>query len=607
MAMDEEPHQRRPRQTNHILRYLVRHRWMYVAGFLMLVVATAAQQAVPFVLRFAIDAIADGTTRTALAGFAGIILALAALEGTLRYFSRNVVSGTARRIEYRLRNDLAEQLLNLDQGFYTRSRTGDLMARCTNDLEWIRNFTGPIVIDLARTTLMLVIGVGFLLAIDLRLGLIAIAYLPVVAGLVIYFERAVERRYQRVQEQFAVLTNRAQENMSGIRAVKAHALEETEIAAFRDENREMMGRAVALAFFTAALFLGMTFATGASTGLVLWFGGHDVVSGRITLGQFVQFGAVLAIMANQLSAVGWVVSGTQQGIVASRRVNEILNTVPAVQEPAHPRPARDVRGHIAFRGVEAAYAGRTVLRDVTFDVPAGSTVALVGLTGAGKTTLVNLLVRLQDPVAGAVLIDGIDTRAYSLEGLRGAIGVVPQESFLFSDSLRVNLCFGRESATEDELQQALETSQLINDLPQFPYGLDTVIGERGVTMSGGQKQRAALARALLKAPPILVLDDALSHVDTHTEEEILRRLRRFMRERTTILITHRTAAIRSADQVVVLHDGTVAEIGTHEELLARGGPYAAIYRQQLLAEQRLTEIEGAVVDAEVGDAAGGSA
>jgi len=575
---------------SRLLFHLRRYSFHYVAGFAMLVAATVAQQLGPLTLRFGIDAIDEGTSGLALAGFAGLILAFAAVEGTLRYYSRFLVSGSARHIEYALRDDMANKLLNLDQRFFLGERTGDLMARCTNDLEWIRNFTGPIIVDLIRSLVVVLVGSAFLFVIDIRLTLISLAYLPLVAAFVVYFETEFEKRYQRFQDQFGVLTNRAQENITGIRAIKAHAQEPAEIETFRLESLEMRNRAISLGWVMAGLSTGMLFVTAAVTGIILWFGGNDVIDGRISLGELVQFITALALMATQLSYVGWVVSGTQQGIVAIRRINHILNAEAGIADPEAPfEPATtEVRGDIELRGVAAGYGGDEILEDVNLRIEAGSTVALVGLTGAGKTTLVNLLIRLLDPSRGEVLIDGRDVREYSLEALRAAIGFVPQESFLFSESLRGNMTYGRPGASEDEIRQALEISQLINDLPQLAGGIDAVIGERGVTLSGGQKQRAALARAVLKAPPILILDDALSHVDTHTEEEILRRLRAFMAERTTIVIAHRASTIRAADRIVVLDGGRVVQSGTHEELVAEGGVYARIHRRQLLEE----ELEG---------------
>jgi ATP-binding cassette subfamily B multidrug efflux pump len=587
---------------NRVLHYFLRYRRSYLLGFFALLGASFAALLPPFIARFAVDAIESGTSRAFLLRLAALIVGLAVIESFLRFEARLLVSGTSRRIEYHLRNDLALQLLRLDQRFYLRSRTGDLMARATNDLQWVRDFIGPTTIDISRTVVMVTIGLGFLLAIDVRLALISVAYLPVVAALGIFFETGVDRSFMEVQEQFGVLTERSQENISGIRAIKAYAQEDAEIASFRRENREMMRRAMHLAGYVSGLYPLMVLLTGAGTILVVWFGGHDVVNGRITIGQFVQFNTVLALLANQLTQLGWVAAAWQQGIVATRRINEVMHEVPRIDEPAAPHVLAQVRGDVAFEHVTVRYDDRPILVDVNLAIAAGQRVALVGGTGAGKTTLVNLLARLADPDEGRITIDGVDVRDLPLEQLRAAIGFVPQESFLFSDTLRENVALGRTDPPHEEVDAALETSQLVNDLVQLDSGLDTLIGERGATLSGGQKQRAALTRALLKNPPILVLDDALSHVDTHTEEEILRRLRSFMRGRTTILIAHRTSTLQAADTIVALEDGRIAERGTHAELLARGGVYARFYREQRRAEQREADLDASVLDAALDEA-----
>ena len=592
-------------RENRLTYYLLRYKRQYILGLTMLVVAAFVTMLPPLVLRLAIDGIVDDTTSVRrLAALGAVILVMAILESVARLIGRWYVSGTSRRIEYGLRNDLAAQLMRLDQQFFVRARTGDLMARATNDLQWVRDLLGPTLNDIWRTAVMLVVGVAFLLSIDVRLTLIALAYMPFLAALVIVVEGGMERKFRDVQDQFGVVTNRVQENISGIRAIKAYAQENAEIAAFERDNERLMRTSLGYFFYAAGFLPTMIFATGAGTALILWFGGREVVGGGLTLGQFVQFSAYLGLLTTQLSTVGWIVAAWQAGTASMARISEVLREQPRVVSPPQPRTHELVRGEIEFRDVTFAYpdvtvstaldaigeaasegAGREVLRELNLHIPAGTRLAIAGETGSGKTTLVHLLARMSDPQRGQVLVDGVDVRELPLAELREAIAVVPQEAMLFSESLRDNVSFARLDASESEVDRAVLTSQLSIDLPQLSDGLETLIGERGLSLSGGQKQRATLARALLKDAPVLVLDDALSHVDTHTEEEILRRLRDVMAQRTTIVVAHRTTTLQSAERVVVLAEGRVVEDGSHAELLAAGGTYARLYRSQSLREQ----------------------
>jgi ATP-binding cassette, subfamily B, multidrug efflux pump len=577
--------------SNRLFHYFAVYKWRYLIGFIALIGASIVVMLPPVLIRDAIDAMEEGTTRSELAGFGLVILVLAFLESALRYVARQYVSGTSRYVEYELRNDVARKLMALDQSFYLRSQTGDLMARCTNDLQRVRDLAGPGVIEIGRAVAMMLIGFVFLLSINVRLALIALAYFPAVTLIMGYFRETVENKYRAVQDQFGELSNRVQENISGIRAIKAYAQEDSEIATFARANRELMRRTMSWAYYMGAFWPLMSVAGGASLVLVIWFGGRDVVAGTLTIGEFVQFLAYLVLLTNPLMSLGWTLTMVQQGIASMRRVSEVLVVEPRIADPPEPTRLSRIRGEVEFRRLTFGYQSAPVLRDVNLRVAAGETVALVGSTGAGKTTLANLLVRLHDPWEGQILLDGVDVRELSLEQLREAVGFVPQETFLFSESLVENIAYGRDDWQRSALDFAVATSQLVNDLEQLTHGIETTIGERGVTLSGGQKQRTALARALLKAPPVLVLDDALSHVDTHTEEEILRRLRDFMKERTTIIIAHRTSTLASADRIIVLDGGSIVETGKHADLIARDGLYATFFRRQLLVEQMEEDLD----------------
>jgi ATP-binding cassette subfamily B protein len=590
-----------------LLYHLGRYKWRYLLGFLSMTSASFLVMATPVVIKDAVNAVDQGTTQgwfleqlgsllgTDLTGrettswnlllYFVIIIALAIAEGFLRFTARNTINGTSRKVEYALRDDMTRHFMTLDQPFYIRSQTGDLMSRVLNDIQRVRDLAGPATVEIGRAITLMVTGFIFMLSVDVELALIALCYFPVMAVLMGRFRQPVEKKYRLVQDQYGVLSNRVQENISGIRAIKAYAQEDSETRTFQDANNHLMRLTMNWALYMGAFWPLMTLCAGGSVALVLWFGGREVVAGGMTVGEFVQFLAYLAILSNPLMSVGWTLTMAQQGLASLQRVKEVFAAEPRIYDPEIARHIEEPRGEVEFRNVSFSYYDEPVLRDINLKIPAGATVALVGSTGAGKTTLVNLLVRLYDPVEGAVLLDGVDVRELPLLELRELVGFVPQETFLFSESLRENVALSREDAAEADLDFAVETSQLVNDLPQLTHGLDTVLGERGVTLSGGQRQRTALARALLKGPPVIVLDDALSHVDTHTEEEILRRLHDFMRERTTILIAHRTSTLRAADFIVALEDARIAEIGTHDELLALGGVYARFYHRQQLLEQ----------------------
>jgi ATP-binding cassette subfamily B multidrug efflux pump len=544
----------------------------------------------PLVLQYAIDDLYTSVTRSKLAFYGGLLLLIAGLAGYFRYQMRRIIIGASRGFEYDLRNDFFAHLERLSVSFFHENRTGDLMSRATNDLSAVRMMVGPAVMYLANTLITAVVSLFLMFSLDPWLTIIVLLPLPIVSITVRMFGTAIHKTFEEVQEKLSDMSAVVQESLTGVRVVRAYRQEEAEIARFRDSNIDYLRHNRRLSRLQGAFFPTMSLFLGISALLALWLGSRDVTTGRLTVGELVAFNAYLAQLAWPMIAFGWVTNLLERGMASWKRMLGVMDTVPAVRDEETSKASGDApaAGAIEFRHLSFLYGNREVLSDVSFSVKAGETVAIVGATGSGKSTLVNLLPRLQNPPRGTVFIDGRDVRDIPLLELRGMIGFVPQEPFLFSDTLADNVAFGVPEVRKSNLariEDAAAVAQLDKDVRDFPQGYETMVGERGITLSGGQKQRTAIARAVVTNPRILVLDDALSAVDTYTEEEILSRLRRVMKERTSIIISHRISTVREADQIVVLDSGRVVERGRHEDLIRLGGHYAELYKKQLLEEE----------------------
>ena len=565
--------------------YLWSHRRRLAAGMAALVMKDIAGASLPLIIRQAVDELAGGAGLRRVAGVVVFLLGVAAVKGVFQFTMRYVLIGISRDIEFDLRNDLFRHLLRLPPGFYQRQRTGDLMARATNDLNAVRMMVGPGIMYWTETSLTFVLALAVMLSFDWRLALLAVLPAPLVSAAVVFFGQRIHDRFEKIQEMFAAISSRVQENFSGVRMIRAYVQEEAELRRFASLNRDYIRENIRLARISGVFQPLLESLTGLTFLIVLWAGGMRVLEGKLSLGVFVMFSTYMGLLIWPMIALGWVINLMQRGAASMGRINQLLEEAPSIAPPARPAPVPSPIGDVEFRGVRVEYPAGIALNGVDLHIASGSIVAIAGHTGCGKSTLVSLIPRLLDPSAGQVLLGGRDLREYDPAEVRRRIALVPQETFLFSGTIADNIAFGVERATPEDIHRAAEIAGLAGDIAGFPDGYQTMVGERGLTLSGGQKQRAAIARAVLREPDLLILDDALSAVDTETEERILSRLTEVFRGRTVILISHRVSTIRQAERIIVLDRGAIVEQGTHLELVARGGDYADLYQKQLLEEE----------------------
>ena len=569
--------------------YLRRYRRRYTVGGACLLATATLAMMVPYLLKRAIDAIGRGETWQRVAVYAGFIVAIALVQAVVRTFSRALIFNVGRDVEYDLRNDLFAHLQRLPLSYYHQQFTGDLMSRLVNDVTAVRMLLGPGILNFVNTPLYYVYGIAIMLSLDARLTVAALLPYPLLLVVVKRYSRRLMEYTLRVQEGLAEMSSRVQENLSGVHVVRAYACEAGETAAFAALNERFKAQNLRLAGIRGQMMPIMKTASSLGTLVVLSYGGVEVIKGRLSLGDLVAFIGYLNLLAWPTMAMGWMLSVLQRGRAAMERLEHIFGVEPDIRDDAAATPLPAVRGQIEFRNVDFAYRvagnGHQVLHDVSFRVEPGQKLALVGRTGSGKSTVAALLPRLFDVGSGQILVDGRDVRTLPLAQLRRSIGFVSQDPFLFSRTVRDNIRFAVDEADDVAIRRAAEIAGVADDIEAFPRGYDTVVGERGITLSGGQKQRLTLARAVIADPPILVLDDALSSVDTRTERAILAALEEVMRDRTAILIAHRISTIQDADLIAVLEGGRVVELGDHDSLLARDGVYADLFRQQRLEEE----------------------
>ena len=568
-------------------RYFAPYRASLVTGILCILAGVIFKLTIPLIVGRAVDQIKTQLNWSTLTFFALEVLGASLVRGAFLFLQRRILIGMSRHVEYDLRRDFYAHLVDQPLSFFHEHRTGDLMARATNDLAAVRQLAGPMIMYTLETIFVVILILPLMFMLNWRLTLLLFITMPLVSLTVKFFGQQVHSRFEKIQDFFAQITVRAQENFTGIRVIRAYAQEDAEIAAFESLNREYAERNLSLVRVDALMRPLMTFLIGIGFVLIVWAGVPLVVRGDMTVGDFAIFNMYLTLLIWPLIALGYVVNLYQRGTASLKRMNAIFAITPAIADLAGVRQQPAIAGEIEFRNLSLRFhaADEPVLKNINLTIPAGQTVAFVGRTGSGKSTVINLIPRVLEAPEDTVFVDGISVRNYPLAQLRASIGYVPQETFLFSDALAGNIAFGVDQGDPAKIERAAGIAGLSEDIQGFPDGFDTLVGERGITLSGGQKQRTAIARAVAREPRILILDDALSSVDTYTEERILGRLREVMRDRTSLIVSHRVSTVRDADLICVLDNGRIIERGTHDELLTLGGEYAALYERQLLEEE----------------------
>jgi len=565
--------------------YLRRYRKGMAAGLACLVGKVIFATLNPLIIRDGFDALLAGFAIEKLLGFGGLLVLFGCLRGIMQFYMRLILVGISRDVEFDMRNDIFGHMVGLSGDFYQKMRTGDIMARATNDLNQVRMMLGPGVMYWLETTLTTVLAISVMASVDWQMTLIALIPAPLISLVVVYFGQKIHKRFEKIQEQFSDISSRVQENLNGARIVRAFAQEEAELKKFEVLNQSYIQSNLGLARDTGVFYPLLQALVGCTFLLVMWAGGWRLSTGKISLGSFVMFQTYMGMLIWPMIAFGWVVNLTQRGTASLKRIREILEAVPSISAPQMPVSLRDVRGELVFENVSVRFDDFVALDGIDLRIEAGQTAAIVGKTGSGKSTLLNLVPRMIDPTGGRVLLDGVDLRSLDPLELRKCIGFVPQETFLFSTTLEENIALGVPDASRAHVEGAAQKSGLSEDISNFPDGYGTMIGERGITLSGGQKQRTAIARAIVREPSVLILDDALSSVDTVTEEKILHHLREVMVGRTALFVSHRVSTVKDADVIFVLDQGKVVEQGTHGQLIEQGGYYAELYQRQALEEE----------------------